>query len=259
GLDEAFAASDAVQQAAPTYRPAQQAVRTLERELRKLAAQRDDVQTARSRADSDAARSRLDAQLEDLDAQRDALTAQIPGDWEDRQSAFTSLLKAESSARNDYRKTVDKGYGAVNDLIETLSSTEAFVALKPELDNMALIVRTDDPKSLVDPLRDLSKKFNDVEGASKIKSALSKAASEFKKRRPKLDRAFKRFDDAMELYTEQLAWRERATAELLPELKVYEEAMRTTLGIRQQRRLPHDQALFIARCTADHRDLSLNF
>jgi len=80
-----------------------------------------------------------------------------------------------------------------------------------------------------------------------------------KKRKPKLDKALKQFNKATTLYAEQLEWRERATSELLPELEVYELAMRETLGIRQQQRLPRDQALYIARCTADHRDLSLNF
>ncbi|MEM9601591.1 MAG: SLC13 family permease [Pseudomonadota bacterium] len=258
-LAAAFAASEAVQQAAPDYQPVQRVVRGLERELRELAEVRGEVETARSRADTDTARASLDERLATLDADRDALNAKIPAGWADQQAAFSDLLKAEAKTRGDYRKTVDKGYGAVNDLIEVLSSTEAFVALKPELDNMALIVETDNPKSLVDPLKALSKKFNDVEGASKIKSALSKTASEMKKRKPKIDKAMKQFNKAMELYTEQLAWRERATAELLPELQVYEAAMRDTLGVRQQRRLPHDQALYIARCTADHRDLSLNF
>lgn len=259
GLNEAFAARDAVQQAAPGYQPTQKLVRSVERDLRKLDAERDDVDTALSRADNQADRTRLEARLAALDVERETLTAQIPDDWGIKQSEFAELLSAEAAARNSYRRVVDKGYGAVSELIETLSSTQAFIALKPELDNLALIVRTDDPKSLVDPLTALSKQFGQVEGASKIRSELSRAASEMKRRTPRLERALQRFDNAMELYSEQLAWRERATAELLPELKIYEEAMRNTLGVRQQRRLTRDQALFIARCTAEHRDLSLNF
>ena len=258
-LNDAFAASDAVQAAAPAYRPLQETVRAIERELRELAEQRKELDTTLSRADTDAAKERLGKRLDTLDQRVAALQADIPADWESEHTAFAALLKAEATTREGYRRTADKGYGAVNDLIETLSSTEAFLALKPELDNMAAKVESDDPKSLVEPLKALSKQFNDVEGASKIKTALSKTASEMKKRKPKLDKALKQFNKATELYAEQLVWRERATTELLPELKAYELAMRETLGIRQQQRLPHDQALYIARCTADHRDLSLNF
>ena len=40
---------------------------------------------------------------------------------------------------------------------------------------------------------------------------------------------------------------------------VDEEQMRGTIGIRQQKRLSRDQALYVASCNAHHRDLSLNF
>ena len=47
--------------------------------------------------------------------------------------------------------------------------------------------------------------------------------------------------------------------DLLPGLAEYEKKIRDTIGLRQQPRLPREQALFVAGCNADHRDISLSF
>jgi len=42
-------------------------------------------------------------------------------------------------------------------------------------------------------------------------------------------------------------------------LATYEAAIRETIGLRQQERLPRDQALLVAGCSSGHRDISLSF
>ena len=37
------------------------------------------------------------------------------------------------------------------------------------------------------------------------------------------------------------------------------DLMRETIGIRDQAKLTKEQALFVAKCQANHRDVSLNF
>ena len=61
------------------------------------------------------------------------------------------------------------------------------------------------------------------------------------------------------LHGEELAWRERAQRELAPALERYEAAIRDTIGLRQQERLPRAQALYVAGCSSGHRDISLSF
>ena len=56
-----------------------------------------------------------------------------------------------------------------------------------------------------------------------------------------------------------MAWRQRADQDLLTGLRDYEAAIADTIGLRGQAKLPKDQALFVASCNADHRDLSLSF
>jgi hypothetical protein len=63
----------------------------------------------------------------------------------------------------------------------------------------------------------------------------------------------------LKIYRAELAWRQRAKVELLAGLEAYELAIRDTIGIRLQSRLPHEMALDLASCTAEHRDISLHF
>ena len=63
---------------------------------------------------------------------------------------------------------------------------------------------------------------------------------------------------ALELYDEQKDWREKAGS-VLPQMETYEAAIRDTIGLRVQDRMPRQTALFVAGCSAGHRDISLNF
>ena len=71
--------------------------------------------------------------------------------------------------------------------------------------------------------------------------------------------AAKLLDEAIAAYQADLAWRQRAAAELRGGLETYEAAIRETIGLRKQPRLPGDQAVAIASCNSGHRDISLNF
>ena len=56
-----------------------------------------------------------------------------------------------------------------------------------------------------------------------------------------------------------VAWRQRADAGLKDGLAAYDAAISTTIGLRGQRKLPQEQALYVAACGAGHRDISLSF
>ena len=95
--------------------------------------------------------------------------------------------------------------------------------------------------------------------SGKIKSNLSGARRALRKKTPDREKALKKLGDALKIYREEIAWRQRAKVELLAGLGAYEEAIRDTIGIRLQSRLPQEMALDLASCTAEHRDISLHF
>jgi len=112
---------------------------------------------------------------------------------------------------------------------------------------------------MTEPLNALSKQFGAIEGADDIKSALSKARRALRSKTPDKDKALGEIDKALEAYAEQSGWREAADGSLKDGIGEYVQAMAPTVGIRAQDKLTREQALYVAACSSDHRDISLNF
>ena len=98
-----------------------------------------------------------------------------------------------------------------------------------------------------------------MEGANDIRSALGKARRELRRKTVNAEKTRAAYDDAVKRYDAQLVWRKRAKTELLPGLTKYDAAIRDTIGLRQQPRLPREQALYVAACNSGHRDIALSF
>jgi len=120
-------------------------------------------------------------------------------------------------------------------------------------------IESEDPKQLLDPIKALSSEFGAVDGASKIKSAVSKARSILRKKNPDTEAALESIDKAIALFDEEIAWRDQAMSTIAAPLAEYEEQMRGSIGIRQQDKMTREQALSVASCNAEHKDISLNF
>jgi len=128
-----------------------------------------------------------------------------------------------------------------------------------EIGKLRDMVETDGVGAPLDTIAAVSKQFGNIEGASKIKSEVSKARKALKAKKPNPEKAIKALDKAQKLYDEQKGWRSAATAALAQPIAEYEQSIRSSIGIRQQSKLTKSQALFVARCDAGHRDISLNF
>jgi hypothetical protein len=107
--------------------------------------------------------------------------------------------------------------------------------------------------------KEVERALGDVEGAGDIRGLLSDARREIDARTPNMERGLEFVAEAQEAFENEIAWRTRAADDLLPELQAYDEAIKLTIGLRQQPRLPREQALYVASCKAEHRDISLNF
>ena len=262
-LDEVFRAEASVMDNAVAYRPIHRKVRRIENNTRKLNEEIDELIVVNKRLDpnEDAAqKSELDARISVLKQEKQELISQIPADWAQVHKEFSVLTKAELTARKKYRRTVDSAYSPVTDLIELFEATDDFNKLESELTGLHnQIVNGASPEDMIDPLKSLAKQFGSIKGASKIKSQISKARRALSKKKPKLDKAISHLDNAGVIYREQRLWRQRAMTELLPDMKIYEQAIRGTIGLRLQKRLAKTEALYVAACTSGHRDISLHF
>ncbi len=258
-LQQAFVAESVVTEATPAYRPMHDKVRLIEANVRQLEGKKKALQTTINRESDEAKIEKLNNRMAELDKGISDLESDIPEDWNERRDAFAALQKAEDTARNKYRRAADDGYQPTVDLLTLLEGNDALKSMSVELDNVRDLVSRADPAEGTEAVAALSKQFSDVEGSSKIRSALSKARKFLKSRTPDVDKALVEMQKARDIYDTELTWRTAAATQLIAPLRSYEESIKDTIGTRAQRRLTKDQALYVASCKSHHKDLSLRF
>ena len=261
-LEAAFEAAGQVEAAADDYRPQLRLVRGIEKQIRNAADEADKLRTriGRMRAESQAeARAALEADVAVLDAEIEHLRAQIPASWEEVHNQFATLTKAEDAARVKYRRAADDAYEGPAEVLAALDANADFAALETDLRNLKATIQSQPEDQAQEVVNDVSKAFGKVDGAGDVKSALGKVRKALRDKTPDRDKALEEYDAAIAVFESQLKWRAEAEASLRPVLTGYLETLRDSLGIRVQSRLSREQALAMASCSANHRDISLSF
>ena len=249
---------------APEYRPTHTATRRAQNDLRRIAeraAQKDDLlrRAARDGSGSDESLAELRSEIEELKAEARAIEATIPGNSEEQQKRYVALAGAEKQARLQYRRGVDEAYEPVAETLAIISDAGALAAIGDRLKALENALATQPPEKAAEAFRDAERLFNDIAGASQVKTPFSRARRDLTRQEPDVAGAAESLAQGLERYATELAWRQRAAAELLPGLAAYEAAIRNTIGLRSQPRLNGEQAADIASCLSVHRDVSLNF
>ena len=242
---------------AVNYRPEHTVVRALQRDMLVRTKEIEDLRLRASRGfgDSEAQTAKADA----LQAEVDALQAQIPATWEDTQATYNAINKEDQTARNLYRRTVDQAYAPVVELRNVIASADALAALKEPIDALAADAATMDGDTADLRFKEVESMLGGIDGGREIRGLLADARKEIDDRSPDPEKAMEYVAEAQALFATELAWRQRAQTELLPGLTAYDDAIKDTIGLRQQPRLPTAQALEVASCSSRHRDISLNF
>ncbi|HUS53952.1 MAG TPA: TRAP transporter large permease subunit [Thermohalobaculum sp.] len=253
-------AEAAIEAEAVNYRPLHIVVREIQNKALIVDTNIKLVEQQLRRAEADSPLKQIrETRLGKLNAERDALLATTPESWEVAHKAFLKHTKAERSARNAYRKAVDAAYEPVVELRAIIADTGALGALGPVLNAL----QADVPGLEFDPaiakIEAVIKQVGDVAGTGDIKGLLTKARRSLKSKTPNPEEAAQFLSDAAVAFDADLAWRKRAEAGLKNGLAEYDAAIHDTIGLRGQPRLPKEQALFVASCSAGHRDISLSF
>ena len=247
----------------PGYEPLHRVVRKLKSDARKIDEEIDEIRTDifQLKRDEDAEGVReAEQEIEELLAFQAELRSRIPAEWADTRKQFVTLIDAERKARRDYRRNVDEAYGPVRDIQAILADTDALAAIGDDLAALQDLVRTADPEEAATAIRAFtSDTLSGLEQVNAIRSPLSKARRALSPRRLNRDTANAEVANAIAAYDAELAWRQRAEAALLSGLNSYDAAIRTSIGLRLQDRLPNEITSDVASCLAVHRDISLNF
>ncbi|MEM6938582.1 MAG: TRAP transporter large permease subunit [Pseudomonadota bacterium] len=261
-LQTAFEAEAAVDAAADAYRPQQVFVRKLEKDIRKLTEEAEelDKRIGRMRSEDLAeARARLEARRDEMLAEAEALESEIPDTWEAANDAFAELTTAEQRARTQYRRQADTAWSGPAEILAVLDSNEGFAALETRLREMRAFIETTPEADAHETVNELARAFGDLEGAGDVQSALSQARRALRARTPDREKALEEYQEALAEYEAQVVWRADAEAALRAPLTRYMASIKGTIGMRSQDDLTREQGLFLARCNAEHRDISLNF
>ena len=185
-----------------------------------------------------------------------------PSNWDQVHGEFKKLLSEEKRAYLNYRRVVDNAYEPIQTFMRVLRGADQLVALESEIKALADTIRTKDPEVAMEEIQAVEGRVGDIEGAGDIRSALSKARRELRTtntRQPDPDQALAEHAEAVAALEADIAWRAEASDALLPQVEAYEDAIDDTIGLRQQARLPREVALYVASCSSEHRNISLNF
>jgi hypothetical protein len=247
----------------PSYEPLHREVRKLEADARDVTEEIEEVRNSifQLKRDGDTQGIRdAEHEIEELLAHQAELLTRIPAEWKDLRKQFVDLTGTERKARQTYRRTVDDAYGPVRDVRAILADTTALEAIGGNFSALQETVRTASPEDASAAIRAfITDNLTGLAQVNDIRSPLSKARRALSPRRLNRDTANAEIEKSIAAYNADIAWRKRAEAALFTGLTSYDEAIRTSIGLRLQDRLPNKITGDIASCLAVHRDISLNF
>jgi tripartite ATP-independent transporter DctM subunit len=263
-MEKADAATAAIQAAEGDYRPLQRQVRRLQLEISDLtAALKRDAKAldrmGRRLGKDDPKTVAMAASMEAMETQKAALEAQIPDSWKSVHKTFGKLLTAQKKARLLYRRTVDKSYTAISDLLSAIEDADALRLLDGRIYDLATVISSKTSEEAMVEIKSVEAAVGKLAQAGAVRTKLSKVRRALRGKNPNPDKARKELAKTVKLYEAEVAWRRAAKQSLLGSVQAYEMAIRDTIGLRLQTRLPRNIALEVAACNAGHRDISLYF
>ena len=264
-FENIFEAKEQVIKATPEYRPIHKLARKQEKIIRNIDKEIENLNNEirrikRSESSSESTTKEFEERLYYLEEKKAEEKAKIPNDWNTIRKEFASHLNKEKQARRIYRQNVDKAYQPVMKYILLAKSGDSLNQIRDEMLHVRNLVRHGSVKEIKAAIKNtrikLTKSAPDTNSISRL---LTKASRVLKTNNKSRQKSTKYIDEAVEIYLNEVKWRSRASLELYENLNIYNEAIKSSIGLRLQDRLPSTVANSIAICRSTHRDISLNF
>jgi tripartite ATP-independent transporter DctM subunit len=256
-------AEQKLEEYSPDYRPQHLQAREIQKQIRKLASESEELEQQRQRISfsDNPDQARIDEILTTIarrEGDQQKLKATIPDTWEDARARFVTLARAEKSARLKYRQNVDESYETIVTVQAMISETEALAELQEQIESLSELVRQKTAEEGLDAIKALAIEVDKLTETHRITSKRSRARRALRGNDPDKDKALDNILQAAGLLQSELDWRQRA-GDLANDLREYDASIATTIGMRMQQRLTGEQAESIASCLAVHKDISLHF
>ncbi|MBT8346820.1 MAG: TRAP transporter large permease subunit, partial [Desulfofustis sp.] len=248
----------------PQYRPLHKQVRRLQSQQRIIELEIEElnqnvIRISRSENPDQIALERVEAKIENRKTEIAELQSQIPATWTEANKTFTDLDKAEEKARRTYRSNVDQAYETIAELRTVLEGAEELTAIEPQLAALEEAVVHNSSEDAMAQIKESEQVLGPIGGTSSIKTKLSRARRALRGKNPDSEKALQELQEGLKIYGSEVDWRRQAAVELAHALATYDEAIKDTIGLRLQRRLPPEQIQSVASCQSVHRDRSLQF
>lgn len=203
--------------------------------------------------------AKLNTKVKELNIEIAKLQKTIPKEFDEKNKKYKELYNDYRKALNAYYAALDNGYINFKQIKKDLID---FEKLKTQLDILkqsANDIKSNSVEKGSKSLTEVMEKLDKVSGTNEIKNIMYSVISDIQK--GNIDRAStsQKLDEILILYKQEINWREKSAKILLPQFEKYDEAVKDTIGIRQQDKLPKKQALYVAKCDSNHEDISLHF
>ena len=154
---------------------------------------------------------------------------------------------------------MDSSYEEIHKVYTILNLKDEFAKYENKFQKLSNDIEEVDRQEMLKKIKLFSKRIAKIPDNRKIISKLNKVSRNLKKKKVNYINVRKNFDESFELYRKKLNDIKKVDISIMPKLKDYLDVISTSIGVRQQTKIPRELALYLAKCRSAHQDLSLYF
>ena len=201
---------------------------------------------------------KIESKIEYLNIENNEIIKNIPLSWDSKHNKYKKISNNKKKAQTKYKRNVDEVYKNIRNFKLIINDVVNLKKLEEPINSLK-IKKTGDFEQYILDMKKVEKNLDKIAGVELIKDKITKSRRILKKDNPDLDKISSLLTEAKNMYNSEIKWRNRAKLELLPQLEVFDNSIKDTIGLRLQERLTIEQAKFVSSCRSVHRDISLNF
>ncbi len=182
--------------------------------------------------------------------------SQIPKDWADKYKQFKELKKDYQSSLKKYLRNTEESYTALATVRKDIAGVEKINLIIGKIEKLNQNLNKFSKEDLDKTLNGILEETDKLAGMGNVSEIIYNAIQKIKAGDIV---AIKNFNDqAILALKEGTGWRAKAQT-LLAQINKYDQVIKDTIGLRSQDNLTKQQAVYIAKCDANHEDISLDF
>ena len=183
----------------------------------------------------------------------------IPREFAEKNKKYKELYNDYRKSLNSYYALVDDGYSNFKQIKKNLQDFEKLKSHQDALKQSINDIKSNSLEKGSKSLNEIMDRLDKVSGTNEMKDLMYSVIGDIQKGNIDRETTNQKLNEILNLYNKEINWRDKPAKLLLSHLVKYDEAIKDTIGVRQQDKLPNKQALSIAKCESGHHDISLHF